>query len=69
MPGSIPGPGRSPGTGNSNPLQYSRLEKSHGQRSQVSYSAQGLKESDTTEQARNSNNYRFMFFLLKENPL
>ena len=26
--GSIPGLGRSPGVGNDNPLQYSRLEKS-----------------------------------------
>ena len=31
--GSIPGLGRSPGVGNGNPLQYSCLEKSHGQRS------------------------------------
>ena len=28
--GLIPGPGRSPGGGNNNPLQYSCLEKSHG---------------------------------------
>ena len=28
---SIPGSGRSPGGGNGNPLQYSSLEKSHGQ--------------------------------------
>ena len=27
-PGSIPGPGRSPGEGNGNPLQYSCLENS-----------------------------------------
>ena len=27
-PGSIPGPGRSPGEGNGNPLQYSCLESS-----------------------------------------
>ena len=27
-PGSIPGPGRSPGEGNDNPLQYSCLENS-----------------------------------------
>ena len=32
-PGSIPGLGRSPGEGNGNPLQYSCLENSHGQRS------------------------------------
>ena len=48
-PGSIPGSGRSPGEGNSNPLQYSCLEKSHGWRSLVGYSPWGRKESDTTE--------------------
>ena len=31
--GSIPGSGRSPGEENGNPLQYSCLEKPHGQRS------------------------------------
>ena len=31
--GSIPGLGRSPGEGHGNPLQYSRLENPHGQRS------------------------------------
>ena len=36
--GSIPGLGRSPGEGNGNPLQYSCLEKSHGQRSLMGYS-------------------------------
>ena len=29
--GSIPGSGRSPGVGNGSPLQYSCLEKPHGQ--------------------------------------
>ena len=48
--GSSPGLGRSPGEGNGNPLQYYCLEKSHGQRSLVSYSLWGRKESDTTEQ-------------------
>ena len=33
--GSIPGSERSPGEGNDNPLQYSCLEKCHGQRSLV----------------------------------
>ena len=47
--GSIPGSGRSPGEGNGNPFQYSCLEKSHGQRSLVGYSAWGRKQSDTTE--------------------
>ena len=36
--GSIPGSGRSPGEGNGNPLRYSCLEKSHGQRSLTGYS-------------------------------
>ena len=49
--GSIPGTGRSPGEGNGNPLQYSCLEKSHGQRSLVGYSPWGRKESDMTEQS------------------
>ena len=48
-PVSIPGSGRSPGGGNSNPLQYSCLENPHGQRSLVGYSPWGPKESDTTE--------------------
>ena len=48
-PGSIPGLGRSPGEGNGNPLQFSCLEKSHGQRSLAGYSPWGCKESDTTE--------------------
>ena len=39
---SIPRSGRSPGRGNGNPLQYSCLEKSHGQRSLAD--AQGCKE-------------------------
>ena len=46
---SIPGLGRSPGEGNANPLQYSCLENSHGQRSLAGYSPWGHKESDTTE--------------------
>ena len=37
--GLIPGSGRSPGGGNGNPLQYSCLKKSYGQRSLVGYSA------------------------------
>ena len=34
----IPGLGRSPGEGNGNPLQYSCLENSHGQRRLSAYS-------------------------------
>ena len=39
-----------PGEENSNPLQYSCLEKSHGWRSLVGYSPWGCKKSDMTEQ-------------------
>ena len=47
--GSIPGLGRSPGGGHGNPLQYSCLENTRGQRSLVGYSPQGRKELNTTE--------------------
>ena len=47
--GSIPGSGRSPGGGHGNPLQYSCLEKLHGQRRLAGYSPWGHKESDMTE--------------------
>ena len=46
---SIPGLGRSSGGKNGNPLQYSCLEQSHGQRSLAGYSPWGCKESDPTE--------------------
>ena len=36
--GSVPGPEDPPGEGNGNPLQYSYLEKFHGQRSLAGYS-------------------------------
>ena len=36
--GSIPGLGKSPGEGHSNPLRYSCLENPHGQRSLAGYS-------------------------------
>ena len=36
--------------GHGNPLQCSRLENPHGQRSPAGYSPWGRKESDTTEQ-------------------
>ena len=36
----------SPGRGHGNPLQYSGLEKAHGQRSLVGYSPCSHKESD-----------------------
>ena len=44
------GLGRSPGGGHGNPLQYSFLENSHGQRSLVGYSPWNCKESNMTEQ-------------------
>ena len=47
--GLIPELGRSAGEGNGNPLQYSCLENSHGQRSLAGYSSWGHKESDMTE--------------------
>ena len=47
--GSIAGSGISPGEGNGNPLQYSYLEKSHGQRSLVGYHPWGPRELGTTE--------------------
>ena len=46
--GSIPGPGRSPGEENGNPLQYSCLENPHGQRSLAGYCPWGRKELNTT---------------------
>ena len=55
--GSIPGLGRSPGGGHGNPLQYSCLENSHGQRSLAGYSPWGHKESDTTEQLSTSTHF------------
>ena len=46
---SIPGSGRSPGGGCSNPLQYSCLENPMDKRSLEGYSPWGHKESDTIE--------------------
>ena len=42
-PGLIPGLGKAPGGGHGNPLQYSCLENSHGQRSLVGCSPWGRK--------------------------
>ena len=47
--GLIPVLGTSPGGGHGNPLQYSCLENSHGQRSLAGYSQQDCKELDMTE--------------------
>jgi len=46
---SVPGLGGSPGGGNDNLLQYSCLEKSHGQRNLAGYSPWGHEESDMIE--------------------
>ena len=48
-PGSIPGLVRSPGEGNSNPLQYYCLENPMNRGAWLGYSPWGRKESDTTE--------------------
>ena len=45
--GSIPGSGISPGKENGYPVQYSCLEKSHGQRNLVVYSPCAHKELGT----------------------
>ena len=63
--GLILGLGRSPGEEHGNPLQYSFLENSHGQKSPVGYGPWGLKELDTTEwlthtQSGNSDRYSFL---------
>ena len=47
--GSIPGLERSPGEGNSYPLQYSGLENPYGQRSLAGYSPWRHKELDMTD--------------------
>ena len=48
--GSVTVLGRSCGGGHGNPLQYSCLENSNGQRSLVDYNPRDHKESVTTEQ-------------------
>ena len=48
-PGLIPGLRRFPEGGHCNTLEYSCLEKSHGQRSLAGYGPWSNKESDTTE--------------------
>ena len=61
--GSISGPGRSPGQGNGNPLQYS--PESHRQRSLACYSPWGCKKSDTTQQLNSNNVYSWKLVLEK----
>ena len=52
--GSVPGLGRSPGEGHSNPLQYFLPGESHRQRSLVGYGPWGRKESNMTECLNNN---------------
>ena len=47
--GSIPGLGRSPGVGNGNPLQYSRMKDSVDRGALAGYSPWDHKESDMTK--------------------
>ena len=56
----IPGLGRSPGGGHGNPLQYSCLENSSGQRDLVGYSTQGSKESDMNEVTKRKENAKLI---------
>ena len=49
--------GRSAGEGNGNPLQYSCLENSSGQRSLLGYSPWGCKESDIAERLTHRLNF------------
>ena len=52
--GSIPGLGKYAGEKHGNPLQYSYLENSHGQKNLAGYSPWGHKESDMTERLTHS---------------
>ena len=54
---SITGWRRSPAVGNGDPLQYSCLEKFHGQRSLAGYGPRGHKELDVTEHTFTDKNF------------
>ena len=51
-PDSVPRWRRFPGGGHGNPLQYSFLDNSQGQRSLLGHSSQSHKELDTTEETQ-----------------
>ena len=65
--GSIPGLGRSPGGGHSNPLQYFYLENPCGQRNLAGYSPWGCKRVGPTERLRKQ--YKQTIFSVKTNQL
>ena len=56
--GWIPGSERSPGGRRGNPLQYSRLENPHGQRSVASCSPQAHTESNKTEATQHRSTHK-----------
>ena len=65
--GLIPGPGRSPGGGHGNPLQYSCLKNPHGQRSLAGYSPWVRKELDTIERLSTKNHNTHCYYRKSEN--
>ena len=62
-PGSMPGVGRSPGGGNSNPLQYSCLENSMDRGAWWAAVHGVAKESHMTERLYRNNNYLINLFI------
>ena len=64
-PGSVPGSGRSPGEGNSNPLQYSCLENSMDRGAWEATVHGVAKKSDTTEQVTHAYILFCRFFSLR----
>ena len=58
--GSIPGPGRSPGEGNGNPLQYSCLVNAMDREAWQATIYGVIKQSDTTERLNNSVSFSVM---------
>ena len=62
--GSIPGPGRSPGEGNGNPLQYSYLENPMGRAAQCA-TVQGVRVRHVlaTEQQQEKTPERDIFII------
>ena len=61
--GLIPGLGWSPGGKHGNPLQYSCLERPHGQRSLGGCSPCGHKESDMTERLNAAQRHTWVYSL------